>query len=62
MHIISAHHFPQSIKCEAIFQLFDGEAHVLRENGFTVLLLWKNNEQVKFSIFYNIRKDDDYHY
>lgn len=46
-HIISAHDFPQSLKCEAILQLLNGEAQLLRENWLTVLLLWNNSKRMK---------------
>lgn len=46
-HIISAHNFPQSLKREAILQLFNGEAQLLGVNRLTVLLLWNNSKQMK---------------
>lgn len=39
-YIISAHDFPQSLKCEAFLQLFNSEAELVREHWLSVLLLW----------------------
>lgn len=46
--VISAHYFPQPLKSEAVLQLFNGEAELLRENRLTVLLLWENKTEIRF--------------
>ena len=43
-HIISAHDFPQSLKCEAVLQLFNSEAKFVREHWLSILLLWNQKE------------------
>lgn len=42
---ILAHNFPQSLKREAVLQLFDGEAQLLGENWLPILLLLNNRTE-----------------
>lgn len=41
-----AHNFPQSLKREAVLQLFDGEAQLLGENWLPILLLLNNTVEL----------------
>lgn len=56
---ILAHYFPQSLKREAILELFNGEAQLLRENWLPILLLLNNRREDDYPKKYVPKLDTD---